>query len=101
MTGMLAVEPKLFTLSEAFERFGDLPLVRFWTDPAPGTATEEDALRLSEAADKHLCELIDGILLEKTMGWYESQLALALGSLLYNFGNSLAVYSNPKVRNSA
>jgi Uma2 family endonuclease len=50
--------------------------------PAPGTATEEDA-----ADSRHKlgvnCELVNGILVAKTMGLYESQVALALGYFLH------------------
>ena len=36
--------------------------------PPPGTATEQDVTELVDHADR-LCELIDGILVEKTMGY--------------------------------
>jgi Uma2 family endonuclease len=72
-------------LSEALVKLGDLPLARIRTDPAPGTATEEDALRLADADDKHLCELIDGILVEKTVGWKESFLAVLVATHLNTF----------------
>ena len=50
----------------------------------PGTATEEDVVRLHERDDL-LYELVDQTLVEKTVGTYESYLALMLGRLLGNF----------------
>ena len=61
----------------------DIPVGRVLLQPTPGTATVADAeaiLRL----EKRLCELVDGILVEKAMGWYESVLACVLIQLLRN-----------------
>jgi Uma2 family endonuclease len=63
---------------------GDVPLDRIIVDPWPGTATEEDLLRKVEV-DKQLCELIDGTLVEKPMGWKESMIAARLIKLLLIF----------------
>lgn len=60
------------------ERLGGVPLVRIRRTPAPGTATEGDL----ERAGKPVCELIDGVLVEKPMGNSESQLAIYISSLL-------------------
>jgi Uma2 family endonuclease len=54
-------------------------------NPSPGTATEEDVLSLLEAPRKRLCELIDGVLVEKCMGFRESRLAVILIRLLDTF----------------
>jgi Uma2 family endonuclease len=63
----------------------DVPLERIVMDPLPGTATEQDLLYMVER-DK-LVELIDGTLVEKPVGWLESQIAvrliLALGNFIY------------------
>jgi Uma2 family endonuclease len=56
---------------------GDIPLQRIIFDPWPGTATEADLLRLAER-DKRLCELIDGTLVEKPVGLFESLIAVNL-----------------------
>jgi Uma2 family endonuclease len=55
-----------------------IPLERIILDPPPGTATEADLLRLVER-DKRLCELIDGTLVEKPVGMFESRIAMNLG----------------------
>jgi Uma2 family endonuclease len=54
-----------------------------WT-PKPGSATEVDLLRKVEV-DKQLCELVNGTLVEKPMGFYESLLAAALIRILGTF----------------
>jgi Uma2 family endonuclease len=60
------------------ERLGGIPLVRIRRNPPPGTATEADL----ERAPKPICELIDGVLVEKAMGNDESSLAMYIGRLL-------------------
>src|SRR5262249_28289024 len=57
-----------------------IPLVRIRRTPAPGSATEEDLLR----AQKPICELIDGVLVEKPMGALESVLGIYVGRLIGN-----------------
>ncbi len=51
-----------------------VPPERIRMRPPPGTATEEDVIMT-----RPLCELIDGILVEKAMGFWESRLAVLLG----------------------
>ncbi len=73
-----------WTAADLVERFGAIPLDRVVHDPPPGTATEDDVIFLDDHRDR-LCELVDGTLVEKTMGFYESHLALYLGELLNSF----------------
>jgi Uma2 family endonuclease len=47
-------------------------------------ATEQDVLDLDDHHDI-LCELVDGILVEKPRGWYESTVAQILGQWLQNY----------------
>ena len=63
---------------------GDIPLDRIIMDPWPGTATERDLIVLVER-DKRLCELIDGTLVEKPVGYLESLIAGWLITELNNF----------------
>ena len=72
------------TAAEWHHALGDVPLERIRFDPTPGTATEADLLRLLEG-DKILCELIDGTLVEKPVGFWEGQIAARLIALLFNF----------------
>jgi len=63
-----------WTAADLVERFGPIPLHRIRLVPPPGTATEEDVVRLNEQENR-IFELVDGILVEKTEGTYESYLA--------------------------
>ena len=73
-----------WTAADLVDRFGAIPLSRVCHDPAPGTATEEDVVRLHDHEDR-LYELVDQTLVEKTVGTYESYLAMLLGRVLGNF----------------
>ncbi|MEX1027805.1 MAG: Uma2 family endonuclease [Candidatus Paceibacterota bacterium] len=70
-----------WTAADLVQRFGPIPLVRVRLDPAPGTATEDDVVRL-HVEEKRLYELIDGTLVEKTVGFYEAYLATVLATML-------------------
>jgi len=72
------------TLDELVERLGGIPLSRILAQPAPGTATEADLLEAERRYDR-IYELVDGALVEKSMGFRESILAMALGRILGNF----------------
>lgn len=72
------------TVADLWERLGQLPLQRIRLTPTPGTATEQDVLDSINHADR-ICELVDGVLVEKTMGYMESLLAMAIGEFLRRF----------------
>ncbi len=71
--------PANWNFADLQEKLGDIPVHRIRLNPPPGFATEEDLLRI-EAQEDVLCELEFGVLVEKTMGWYESLLALLVGT---------------------
>src|SRR5437016_143453 len=73
-----AAAPALATLANVLEHFHYIPAHRVHLRPAPGTATERDVIAALDAPDKRLYELIDGTLVEKTMGIRESLLAVVL-----------------------
>jgi Uma2 family endonuclease len=77
---------KFANASEWHHALGDIPLERIIVDPLPGTATEADLLRLVER-DKRLCELIDGTLVEKAVGFWEGRLAARLIRMLDAFAD--------------
>lgn len=52
--------------------------------PPPGTATENDVLG-AEGHTGRICELIDGVLVEKTMGYFESLLAVKIIHWIMSF----------------
>jgi Uma2 family endonuclease len=66
------------------DQLGGIPLDRIRLQPPPGTATEKDVLT-SETHDHRLCELVQGVLVEKAMGARESLLAGVLVQHLNNF----------------
>src|SRR3974377_617292 len=77
--------PEFDNYGELLQRLGDIPLERLRFRPSPGTATEADVLAALEAPRKRICELIDGVLVEKAMGYRESLLASLLIELLNGF----------------
>src|SRR5262249_13802360 len=65
------------TVADLIERLGGIPASRILLHPAPGTATEKDVIEAEVRTDR-LCELWDGVLVEKPMGYFESRLAAIL-----------------------
>lgn len=63
-----------WTALDLVQRFGPIPLDRMRLHPAPGTATEQDVVGIQDREDR-LYELVDGTLVEKTVGTYEAYLA--------------------------
>jgi Uma2 family endonuclease len=84
MTEEPRVSVEIQTLQELVDRLGGIPLSRILAKPAPGTATEADLLAVNDHK-RHLCELVDGVLVEKAMGFRESLLAGVLIGVLRAF----------------
>ena len=76
--------PEMPTFVEMQNRFGAMPISRIRLVPPPGTATEADVVAIHDA-DRRLFELVDGILVEKTMGSKESEIAVCLSRILLNY----------------
>lgn len=70
--------------AEWWHSLGNVPLDRIVMTPWPGTATEQDLLVLAER-DGRFCELVDGTLLEKPVGQFESLVAAYLITALGAF----------------
>ncbi len=68
-------------LGELLDRLGGISPYRVRLKPTPGTATERDLLEVLDQTNR-VCELIDGVLVEKVMGFTEGNLALWIGTLL-------------------
>lgn len=79
MTIATIAPPDIETLADLLHRLGDIPLDRIRFHPYPGTATEQDVI---ESPKELLCELVDGVLVGKSVGFYESWLGMRLGHLL-------------------
>src|SRR5260370_15442619 len=84
MTQATVARPDIKTVADLRRRLGGIPLDRIWFHPAPGTATEKDVLR-AEQRENRLCELVDGTLVEKAMGFEESRLATRLAHLIQSY----------------
>jgi Uma2 family endonuclease len=72
------------TLADLVRRLGDIPLDRILLQPAPGKAKEADLVAALDGPNKRICELVDGVLVEKGMGTTEGLLAAVLIQLLWN-----------------
>ncbi len=83
-TAAAPVLPEDRTLADLHEQLGGVPLERIRLHPYPGTATEKDVLE-TERRSGRICELIDGVLVEKAMGLRESRLAATLIHLMESY----------------
>ena len=72
------------TLAERLADLGNVAVQRVITHPAPGTATWQDVIHVRDAQGR-LCELVDGTLVEKAVGWQESLLAGVLLHWLHRY----------------
>ena len=72
------------TVADLLKKLGNIPPERVHLDPPPGTATEKDVLEV-ERRKGRICELVDGVLVEKAMGLPESFLALEIVYFLRRF----------------
>ena len=72
------------TVEELAARVGAIPFWRIRTDPPPGTATEEDVER-TRREEGVLCELIDGVLVEKAVSDETTTLAAEIITFLNVF----------------
>ncbi len=79
-----AALPAVWTVAEMQERLGDIPAERILIVPSPGTATVDDVERIRGSTGR-ICELVDGTLVEKTVGYYESNLAGVLIHIIRQF----------------
>ena len=77
-------QPPDWTVADLLDQLGGIPPERVHMTPHPGTATEKDVIEINDRGGP-LCELIDGTLVEKTMGVYESWLALRIGHFISSY----------------
>lgn len=75
--------PTDWSLAELQEHLGGVSSSRIRLFPPPGLATVADVIR-NDPTNRH-CELIDGVLVEKDMGYYESIVAVVIARLLGSF----------------
>jgi Uma2 family endonuclease len=72
------------TVGDLLKRLGGIPGWRVRLYPTPGTATEQDVIRILDGEDR-LCELVEGTLVEKPMGYEESEIAATIIILMGSF----------------
>jgi Uma2 family endonuclease len=84
MTTPLVSSPEIPTLGNLLDRLGGVPAERVRYYPLPGTATVADVIDIHDR-ERRLCELVDGVLVEKPMGWRESFIAGAILAALRAF----------------
>ncbi len=72
------------TIADLLDSLGGIPARRVLLDPVPGTATERDLVERHDR-DGRLYELVDGTLVEKTMGFDESRFAALLLTYIQRF----------------
>jgi len=84
MTKVIHPPSKVRTIADLLKRLGNIPPERVWFRPLPGTATEQDVIEI-EGRENRLCELVDGVLVEKTVGYYESRVAMLIGHFIELF----------------
>ena len=71
---------KFPTIAEVQERVGHVPESRILSFPSPGSATVQDLLD-SSITQGRICELVDGILVEKALGFRSDYIAFWIGHL--------------------
>jgi Uma2 family endonuclease len=75
--GSTSLLPSDWTFAEFWTHLGGIPPERIRMVPPPGAATENDVIE-AERRTGMPCELIDGTLVEKAMGYFESFLAVRI-----------------------
>ena len=89
MTATLAEPPRSASPAvpaDLLDRLGGIPADRVRLDPPPGTATWEDVGRVRRETDR-LCELIDGVLVEKIGTDWHSYLTGELTACISNWAH--------------
>jgi Uma2 family endonuclease len=72
------------TIGDLLKRLGNIPAGRVRLHPTPGTATEKDVIKVLDRENRP-CELVEGTLVEKPMGFEESEIAVTIIILVGTF----------------
>src|SRR6516225_9974339 len=86
-SGSIQLRPAMdngVTIADLLKRLGNIPASRVRLDPSPGTATEKDVIRVLDRENRP-CELVEGTLVEKPMGYEESEIAATIIILMGSF----------------
>jgi Uma2 family endonuclease len=68
------------TFADHLILLGGIPADRVHADPTPGSATFDDWIAATDRGE--LCELVDGTLVDRPMGFYESLLAVCIAKYI-------------------
>jgi Uma2 family endonuclease len=84
------------TAADLQHQLGGIPLERIRVVPPPGLATDDDAMQVQDREGR-TCEVIDGVLVEKAMGFYEARVAAAIVYFLETYlrTNDLGIVLGP------
>jgi Uma2 family endonuclease len=84
------------TIGALLKRLGNIPAGRVRLHPAPGTATEQDVIEILDRENRP-CELVEGTLVEKPVGYTESEIAGLILTFLNVFVRSrkLGIVTGP------
>lgn len=77
--------PKFDNFAQLRKQIGNVPLERIRMEAPPGTATEKDVLAVRAGLERRLCELVDGVLVEKAMSTAASLLTTVIIQRIWNF----------------
>jgi Uma2 family endonuclease len=80
----ITAPPGIQNLADLLDRLGNVPPDRIRFQPLPGTGTVSDVVQI-QRRENRLCELVDGVLVEKTLGFNEDQIAILIATALQNF----------------
>lgn len=72
------------TVADLLRSLGGIPSERVRLEPHPGTATVKDALRVLAKEDR-ICELVNGVLVEKPPGGFEAVLGGVVVQRLWDY----------------
>ena len=73
------------TVDDRLQELGNISADRVRMIPAPGQATIQDCIALNDSSELGLFELVDGTLVQKTMGYEASVVAGTILAILRAF----------------
>jgi Uma2 family endonuclease len=85
MATVTTKRPKFDNFAQLRKQIGNVPLERIRMEAPPGTATEKDVLAVRAGLERRLCELVDGVLVEKAMSKAASLLTTVIIQKIWNF----------------
>jgi Uma2 family endonuclease len=69
--------------AKLWRRIGDVPAERIFVEPVPGNAVEADVIAARSLPERWIRELVEGVLIMKAPGFYQSVLSPIVASRLF------------------